>query len=152
MFKIITCIVLTIAFNTTSFAKSDQQHINELFAQAKKMMNFDKPIDLPTLFPVPQSYLKERFCSEDFCSAIYYKEQIIYDNRLVLRDPVHRSIILHELVHHIQRIKHGPTRSCELWFKNEIEAYDIQSKYLKQQKVSTDVIKDVFDSLKCPAR
>jgi len=55
----------------------------------------------------------------------------------ITQDAYSRSILLHELVHHVQemsgRFESLPT-ACGRWYSKEFEAYRIQNAYLKEQK------------------
>lgn len=151
MFKHLIVAAIIIVAPTSSYA----EHHHELFQQAKALMKYSKQVQPPETVAVSPSYIKKNMCPDtDTCevTAFYYKEKVYYDNRLDMKDPIDRSIIVHEYIHHIQRTIHGPTRDCLRWLKNEVEAYELQATYLKQQKASTKPVEDAIFYVKCPTR
>jgi hypothetical protein len=63
--------------------------------------------------------------------------EIYIDESLNLSDPHERSILLHEMVHYLQRAKLGEVKDCSEWLRRELEAFDIQMKELIRQGYST---------------
>jgi hypothetical protein len=86
-----------------------------------------------------QSEIQRRLCEGRPCrvKAYYHPESgIIVDESLDLQnDAFDRSILLHELVHHLQKTT-GKfeiiTSFCSRRISEEIEAYEIQNRYLSE--------------------
>jgi hypothetical protein len=144
----------------TAFSQSAKQQstarINpttvSLLEQAKKFMKFTGEVEMPTIISSSQDDLKQMYCPGRNCSvsAIYESGTIYLDNDIDFNNSLDKSIILHELVHHVQWIKYGSTLDCQRWFANEREAYKIQAKYLKSKKIDPFFITDTVTNLKCP--
>ena len=73
-----------------------------------------------------------------------------YNHDLTLSDPVTKSILVHEFIHHIQVNKGSIATDCKIWYKNELEAYKLQTRYLRSNNQDTDFLKDVLKTIKCP--
>lgn len=144
----------------TAFSQSAKQHstvrINptavSLLEQAKKFMKFTGEVDMPTIVSSSQHDLKQMYCPGRDCSvsAMYDSGTIYLDKDIDYNNLIDKSIILHELVHHVQWTKYGSTLDCQRWFTNEREAYKIQAKYLKSKKIDPFFITDTVTNLKCP--
>ncbi len=129
---------------------------DELLIRAKREMNFKSDIKLPPLIATPAVKLVDDICRKKGCvvTGMYYKKKIYYDNRLRFKkDLVDRSIIYHELIHHIQRVRHGPTYNCKRWMLNEREAYKLQEKYLVEKGLKGAVdFKWILANIECPIK
>jgi hypothetical protein len=157
MFKyIIAAAVVYFVF----FNESDKPHavsfqtpeVQKLYEEAKFFTKFVGDIEPPKIIPSTPKELQKMYCGGNQCSvsAIYYRGNIYYDNSIELNDTVNRSIIVHELVHHIQNHQYGPTYDCDLWYKKEQQAYQVQSTYLKLHGHSDKIIKEAIKGLTCP--
>lgn len=63
----------------------------------------------------------------------FYRDGSAYLSRaLDLNDLFQRSILLHELVHHIQWVAAGPARDCYEWHRREVAAHAAQNAWLMQ--------------------
>jgi len=62
--------------------------------------------------------------------AIYRKNTAYLSRALNLADPFDRSVLLHELVHHIQWIASGPAADCYEWHRREVLAHAAQNAWL----------------------
>ena len=83
--------------------------------------------------------LQERVCGGK-CPVIawYAPEGAIYlDSRLDLkRNIMARGVLVHELVHHIQRMQSGHrARNCAEWRERERKAYSVQAFWLRKQGI-----------------
>ncbi|MGI9462699.1 MAG: hypothetical protein ACR2OM_02095 [Aestuariivirgaceae bacterium] len=103
------------------------------------MMLGQQPLDAPRTVSIEPQVLQERVCGRK-CRvfAWYAPEGTIYlDNRLDLkRNVLARGVLVHELVHHIQRMRTGRVaKDCKEWRARERAAYAVQSHWLRQQGV-----------------
>ena len=103
------------------------------------------PSTLPEIHFVPQRQLAQMFCGKP-CKvrAIYLRDQGVYlDEALDLEaSTFDRSILLHELVHHVQAVSGGyggNAPDCERWNKAETQAYTLQNAYLTKMNSGTRV-------------
>jgi hypothetical protein len=70
--------------------------------------------------------------------ATYLPGHVYASSTLDFSDPFHASILLHELVHHMQQLKNGPARNCLEALRREHEAYMIQSDVLMKSGLGTE--------------
>lgn len=96
-------------------------------------------IDPPRMVAVEPQKLQMWVCGKP-CKVMawYAPEGTIYiDNRLnVAKHVGARSVVVHELVHHVQRRTHGGrAQSCEEWMQREQEAYATQAIWLRSKGV-----------------
>lgn len=93
--------------------------------------------DLPEIRQMPLAQIQARFCSGPCRVQAYYQpgEGIFIDEAFDLaNDEFARSVLLHELVHHVQRVSgkfQGIASECGRWVAAEREAYAIQNLYLE---------------------
>jgi hypothetical protein len=114
--------------------------VGELLAAIHAVSGLAVPAQLPEIHQVPQTVIQEKFCLGTCrVRAAYHPEWGVYlDERLdVVRNTFDRSVLLHELVHHVQAtsgLYDGQPDSCERATREEREAYDIQNRYLASVK------------------
>jgi hypothetical protein len=115
----------------------------ELFAAIRLLSAYPAPDVLPDVHAMPLYEIQHRLCSDRPCSvkAFYHPEWgVIVDDTLDFRnDAFDRSILLHELVHHLQKTtgKFEIVRSfCSRRISEELEAYEIQNRYLSEVHAS----------------
>lgn len=90
----------------------------------------------PEIYRVPQAVLAERVCHKPCGVRAYYQrdEGVYLDETLDVRsDLFDRSILLHELVHHMQAVSgrfDTMASECDRWNSAEREAYALQNQYL----------------------
>lgn len=93
--------------------------------------------DLPQIRQMPLTEIQARFCNGPCRVQAYYQpgEGIFIDEAFDLtNDEFARSVLLHELVHHVQRVSgkfQGIPSQCDRWYAAEREAYAIQNLYLE---------------------
>lgn len=111
----------------------------ELFATIKLLSAYPDPSVLPEVHALPQAEIQRRLCEGRSCrvKAYYHPDSgIIVDEALDLSgDVFDRSVLLHELVHHLQKTtgRYQEVASfCSRRISEEIEAYEIQNRYLSQ--------------------
>ena len=113
-----------------------------------------EPLDPPRVEALAPAELQQRVCGRK-CRvfAWYSPEGAIYlDNRLDLKRNIYaRSILVHELVHHIQRLQTGrKAQNCGEWSQRERRAYAIQAHWLKVHgMVSHDLMLQARLTLRC---
>ncbi len=109
----------------------------ELFAAIKLVSSYPSPAQLPEVHALPLAEIQRRLCDGKGCrvKAYYHPDLgVIVDETLDFEhDAFDRSILLHELVHHLQKTtgKFEPVTSfCSRRITEELEAYEIQNRYL----------------------
>lgn len=115
-------------------------------------MKYDGVVAEPEMVPKTRKQLEDMFCENKGCivSAIYTRGVIYYDKKLDPKNIIDHSILVHEMIHHIQRAKWGNTYTCSMWMKKERQAYRLQILYLHQKGYKTNYIEEVAASIKCP--
>lgn len=115
----------------------------ELFTAIRLVSAYPAPAVLPEVHYLPQSEIQRRLCDSRPCriKAFYHPDWgVIVDETLDFHnDPFDRSILLHELVHHLQKTtgKFEVVASfCSRRIHEELEAYEIQNRYLSEIHVS----------------
>lgn len=111
----------------------------ELFAAIRLISAYPSPAVLPEVHSLPQVEIQRQLCGGRACrvKAYYHPESgVIVDESLDFQnDAFDRSILLHELVHHLQKTtgKFEIVSSfCSRRISEELEAYEIQNRYLSQ--------------------
>jgi hypothetical protein len=90
----------------------------------------------PEIHRLPQAVIAEKVCHKPCGVRAYYRPDwgILLDEALnVQTDSFDRSILLHELVHHVQAARgrfDGMPGACDRWNAAEREAYTLQNLYL----------------------
>jgi hypothetical protein len=82
----------------------------------------------PTIMIVPDYAMP---CT---CEAAYDQRKLYLRNDINWTDPRWLSIVLHELEHHSQFLKHGSARDCREWVEREQEALRVQTEYLEKTR------------------
>ncbi len=115
----------------------------ELFAVIKLVSGYPSPEVLPAIEAVPKAEIQRRLCNSRPCSikAYYHPDSgVVIDESLdVVNDAFDRSILLHELVHHLQKTTgkfQVVGKFCTRRISEEFEAYDIQNRYLSRINAS----------------
>ena len=109
----------------------------ELFAAIRLVSAYPAPAVLPEVHAVAQSEIQRRLCDSRPCriKAYYHPDLgvVVADTLDFQNDPFDRSILLHELVHHLQKTTGKfavVTSFCSRRTSEELEAYEIQNRYL----------------------
>ncbi len=127
----------------------------ELLEIAKEELKFKDAIALPRLLSVSINELRDILCPKRKChvNAIYMPDTVYYDEALDLSDPIVVSIMYHEIIHHVQRSKYGPTYNCKIWRFKELQARKLQYKFLKAKRLHKVFdFKSRFYKLNCPRK
>ena len=109
---------------------------------------------LPDVERVPHSQIEAMACQQPCrIQAMYIPHLGIFlDEDLdVVNDEYARSILLHELVHHAQALmaKYEDLSLCESWKSSEVEAYEIQGKYLRRVGSARHLFPAIAQALRC---
>ncbi|MBK8016841.1 MAG: hypothetical protein JNL33_09990 [Betaproteobacteria bacterium] len=109
-----------------------------LYSAIQLVSGYGPAPTFPAVESIPRAVLAARFCTEPRdcrVRAVYLPGEGVYidDTLDVAHDVFDRSVLLHELVHHLQatvgRFQGGP-ESCDRATREEREAYIIQNRYL----------------------
>ena len=99
----------------------------------------------PEIHRLPQATIAERVCHKPCGVRAYYRPDwgVLLDESLnVESDAFDRSILLHELVHHVQaargRFETMPS-ACDRWNAAEGEAYALQKRFLAEMRSAKQV-------------
>jgi hypothetical protein len=112
----------------------------ELFSTIQAISGYPMPAVLPDVHVLPLEQLQARVCAWACPVKAFYLrgEGVFIEESLNFRnDPKARSILLHELVHHVQNLnaRFDAMPTCEAWYAREREAYRIQNEYLRVEGV-----------------
>ena len=124
-----------IAAFDTGPATSLEGLVKQLSAAIDHISRHRIPKDVPSVRRISHAELESYVCETNCAIKAWYKpgEGIFLDDSLQPETNVfHRSILLHELVHYFQD-KSGYYRDanpCDRWLHRELDAYDIQNRYL----------------------
>jgi hypothetical protein len=116
----------------------------ELFTAIKLIAGYPIPAALPEVHVMPLTELRREVCADENCRVeAYYdpKRGVLLGAHLDVHDNLlARSILLHELVHHVQqksgRFETIPSE-CRRWVSKEREAYNVQNQYLQRHGSAT---------------
>ena len=115
----------------------------ELFAAIKLVSGYPGPASLPEVHAVSRQEMQREVCGGRSCAvkAYYHPDRGVFvDATLDLQgDAFDRSILLHELVHHLQKTTgkfDAVPGVCNRRNAQELEAYEIQNRYLSRQHSS----------------
>lgn len=125
--------------------------VSDLFAAISGLSAYPEPYHLPPVQLKPLPELQAMVCRGGKCQlrGFYIPRQGVFLNdTLDLRnDLIARSVLLHELVHHVQQLS-GKfdilPNACDRWFSREREAYELQNAYLRENGES---LRFALDSL-----
>ena len=152
---ILLCIsTLAVAAPKTQYTITPSPAMISLLEEAKKMMKYEGSVPMPRMYSLNEKDLQALYCEGapkcDTVTAIYKDGAIYFDEDYDAKHPLWRSIIFHEMVHHVQYVRQGSTRTCYVWYKKEREAYDLQASYLRKQGSSDKVVVDAAKTINCP--
>lgn len=109
--------------------------VDSLLKTISGMSGYAKPSAAPLVTKVSRGEIERTICSGPCPVKAWHMpgEGIFMDDRLTPEtDLVHRSILLHELVHYLQEINGAGASmdECDRWLYREREAYRLQNQYL----------------------
>lgn len=115
----------------------------ELFTAIRLVSGYPSPDVLPQIQRVSVAEMQQKICGGRSCGvkAFYHPEWGVFvDEALdIENNPFDRSILLHELVHHLQKTTgkfDAVPNFCNRRNAQELEAYEIQNRYLSSQSAS----------------
>jgi len=111
----------------------------ELFLAIKLIAGYPVPQQWPAIQLLDSNAMRAMLCQGP-CGdipAFYLPGRGVFVNaRLDFDNDVSaRSILLHELVHHVQELSGKFDRiasQCDRWYSKELEAYSVQNQFLRQ--------------------
>jgi uncharacterized protein DUF6647 len=112
----------------------------ELFTAIRLVSGYPSPDVLPPIHRVSVAEMQQQICGGRSCRvrAFYHRDLGVYvDEALdIQNNAFDRSILLHELVHHLQKTTgkfEFMPNFCIRRNAEEFEAYEIQNRYLAEQ-------------------
>ncbi|MGQ0580209.1 MAG: DUF6647 family protein [Betaproteobacteria bacterium] len=115
----------------------------ELFMAIRLISGYPSPDVLPQIHRVSVAEMQQKICGGRNCAvkAFYHPEWGVYvDEGLDIEsNTFDRSILLHELVHHLQKTTgkfDAVPNFCVRRNAQELEAYNIQNRYLSNENAS----------------
>lgn len=113
--------------------------VSELFAVISSVSTYPEPYHLPAVQLKPLPELQAMVCRGGACQlrGFYMPRRGVFlnDTLDIRNDVVARSVLLHELVHHVQEVSgrfNSVPHACDRWWSREKEAYEIQNAYLRE--------------------
>ena len=114
----------------------------QLYASIQMLSGYPAPEIMPEVRLVPQSEIQRMVCSGPCQIRAFYHPDfgVVIDESFNLKsNPHHQSILLHELVHHAQHVAgafENLASACRARSASELEAYEVQNRFLGQQRAS----------------
>jgi hypothetical protein len=122
--------------------------VSDLFAVISSLSTYPQPYHLPPVQMKPAAELQQMVCSGPCQLRGFYiprKGVFLSDALDVNHDVVARSVLLHELVHHVQEVSgrfESIENPCDRWWAREREAYEIQNAYLRDNHTNVHFMLD----------
>jgi hypothetical protein len=117
--------------------------VAELFTAIRLVSGYPGPATLPEVHAMPRVEMQREVCGGRACGvkAYYHQDRGVFiDEALDLQgDAFDRSVLVHELVHHLQKTTgkfDAVPGMCNRRNAQELEAYEIQNRYLAGQGTS----------------
>ena len=113
--------------------------ISDLLVVVQMLSGHAAPAEMPEVKFVASAELQEMACGQP-CAVFGWSPPgrvIFLDARLdPATDVMAKSILIHELVHYLQRQTSGRAEpaNCSDWLEREREAFDVQIKWLTSQR------------------
>ncbi len=114
----------------------------QLYAAVQVITGYPAPETLPEVRQLPHTEIERMVCLGPCQIRAFYHPEfgVVVDESFNLKSNLyHQSILLHELVHHAQHVtgRFDNLRSaCHARSASEGEAYEVQNRYLAQQRAS----------------
>ena len=131
--------------------------VAELFTTIHLLSGYPVPEHNPEVNFVPLTTMQGMICKDKPCAVrAFYKpeEGVFVDEKIDVKDDIYsRSVLLHELVHYLQHEEkkcEDLDTPCHRWQAKEVEAYEIQHKYLKKMRVTRSFIALDTEPITCP--
>ena len=113
--------------------------VPELLVAIKLLSGYPIPERLPEVHLVTPQDIQQMICKGNCgIKAFYLPDKGVFVSNAIgsFDDAFARSIVLHELVHHLQHVTGKfdmVADTCDRWYSKEREAYEIQNAYLQRQ-------------------
>jgi len=122
------------AFETAEAGSIDEV-VKTLSRAISQLSRYRLPKEPPKIYRVPRPELENYVCGTHCAIQAWYRpgDGIFLDDALRPESNLfHRSILLHELVHYFQDTggEYADMTPCDRWFHRELDAYNIQNRYL----------------------
>jgi hypothetical protein len=124
--------------------------VSDLFAVISSVSTYPEPYHLPDVHLKPLAELQAMVCKGPCQLRGFYlpRKGVFLNDTLDLQaDLIARSVLLHELVHHVQELSgrfDSLPHQCDRWWSREKEAYEIQNAYLREHG---NAVRFALDSL-----
>jgi hypothetical protein len=111
--------------------------VNEMLLAISALSAYELPATLPAVEVLRTGELQHMACARPCrVRALYLPERgVLLADDLNFDEAHARSVLLHELVHHMQHVNGKFTEiadECERSYQAELEAYNVQNAYLKR--------------------
>jgi hypothetical protein len=113
--------------------------VPELLSAIKLLAGYPIPERLPEMHLVSPLEIQQMLCKGDCgIKAFYMPDKGVFVSNAIgsLEDAFTRSVVLHELVHHLQHVSGKfdmVADKCDRWYSKEREAYEVQNAYLQRE-------------------
>ncbi|MFN0314816.1 MAG: hypothetical protein ACKVQA_07250 [Burkholderiales bacterium] len=114
----------------------------QLYAAVQAITGYPAPEALPEVRQLPRAQIEQMVCTGPCQIRAFYHPEfgVVVDESFNLKSNLyHQSILLHELVHHAQHVSgrfDNLASACRARSASEGEAYEVQNRYLSQQRAS----------------
>jgi hypothetical protein len=115
------------------------QLVAELFLAIKLIAGYPTPAVPPQIHVLGAAEIRKALCKGPCgdIKAYYLHDRGVFVNASLdfEHDLTARSVLLHELVHHVQDLSGKFEKilsQCDRWYSKELEAYEVQNEYLRQ--------------------
>jgi hypothetical protein len=113
-------------------------------------------VEPPPMYAIEPRVLQMQVCGKPCKVMAWYSPDgsIYIDNRLDVANHMgDRSVVVHELVHHVQRVSLGTeAQDCDEWMRREREAYTAQAHWLRSKGLRAGNITLQARFLRCGTR
>jgi hypothetical protein len=115
--------------------ESMPQLIDSLLDTITRLSSYQRPATPPQVTRVSRAEIERSICNGPCMVKAWYlpDEGLFFDESLTPESNlIHRSILLHELVHFVQEANRAGARldACHRWVQREQQAYELQAQYL----------------------
>jgi hypothetical protein len=110
----------------------------QLLASIHSLSGYPPSKAIPEIHQAPLAEIQQRFCKGTCSAQAFYRpgEGIYIDETFDLQnDRFAQSVLVHELVHHLQRVSgtfQKMPSACDRWYAAERQAYEIQNRFLEE--------------------
>lgn len=114
---------------TRPAAMLTKDQLRDLYAMAYGRAGIGVPDKSPVIELVSIEQLQWIACEGRPCAigAFQRAERVYLLETLDMGNPLHRAVLLHELVHYVQWVARGEAKTCEEYHAREVQAYEIQA-------------------------